>query len=106
MANQRQSAILAHLSLFGRDLAESWDAPRAISLAGISDAVGGVRSALHIPLKSLESEGLVFSRTAHVIGAPRRRKVFHITDSGREEARSGFGSAIGEGFSLALSEAT
>ena len=89
MPNQRQLAILTHLSLFGRDLEESWDVPRAISLAGISDAVGGVRSALHIPLKSLESEGLVFSRTAHVIGAPRRRKVFHITDSGREEARSG-----------------
>ena len=89
MPNQRQLAILVHLSGFGRDLEESWDVPRAISLAGIAESMGLVRSALHRPLKSLESEGLVFSRSAHVIGAPRRRKVFHITDSGREEAREG-----------------
>ena len=89
MPNQRQLAILVHLSSHGRDLEESWDVPRAISLAGIAEHLGVVRSALHPPLKSLESEGLVFSRSAHVIGAPRRRKVFHITDSGRDEARAG-----------------
>ncbi len=89
MPNQRQLAILVHLSGFGRDLEESWDVPRAISLAGIAEHLGVVRSALHPPLKSLEAEGLVSSRSAHVIGAPRRRKVFHVTDSGREEARSG-----------------
>ena len=38
------------------------------------------------PLNSLEEQGLVISRTAHVIGAPRRRKVYHATDTGREEA--------------------
>ena len=89
MPNQRQLAILVHLSSHGRDLEESWDVPRAISLAGIAEHLGVVRSALHPPLKSLESEGLVFSRSAHVIGAPRRRKVFHVTDSGREEAIAG-----------------
>ena len=89
MPNQRQLAILVHLSGFGRDLEESWDVPRAISLAGIAEHLGVVRSALHPPLKSLEAEGLVSSRSAHVIGAPRRRKVFHATDSGREEARAG-----------------
>ena len=89
MPNQRQLAILVHLSGFGRDLEESWDVPRAISLAGIAEHLGVVRSALHPPLKSLEAEGLVSSRSAHVIGAPRRRKVFHISDRGREEAREG-----------------
>ena len=89
MLNQRQLAILVHLSGFGRDLEESWDVPRAISLAGIAEHLGVVRSALHPPLKSLEAERLVSSRSAHVIGAPRRRKVFHVTDSGREEARAG-----------------
>ena len=87
--NQRQLAIIVHLSGFGRDLEESWDVPRAISLAGIAEHLGVVRSALHPPLKSLEADGLVSSRSAHVIGAPRRRKVFHVTDRGREEARSG-----------------
>jgi len=84
--NQRQLAILAYLSDFGRVLEESWDVPRAISLAGLSDHLGVVRSALHPPLKSLEAEGLVFSRTTHVTGAPRRRKVYHITERGREAA--------------------
>ena len=86
MTNQRQLEILAYLSSFGRDLEESWDVPRAISLVGLSEHLGVVRSALHPPLNSLEEGGLIVSRTAHVIGAPRRRKVYHATDAGREEA--------------------
>ena len=86
MPNQRQLEILAYLSGFSRDLEESWDVPRGISLAGLAEHLGVVRSALHPPLNSLEDEGLVTSRTAHVIGAPRRRKVYHATDTGREEA--------------------
>ena len=77
---------MTYLSGFGRDLEESWDVPRGISLAGLAEHLGVVRSALHPPLKSLEEQGLVTSRTAHVIGAPRRRKVYHATDTGREEA--------------------
>ncbi len=86
MPNQRQLAILAYLSDFGRGLEESWDVPRGISLAGLADHLGVVRSALHPPLKSLEGDGLIFSRTAHVTGAPRRRKVYHLTQRGRELA--------------------
>ena len=86
MPNQRQLEILTYLSGFGRDLGESWDVPREISLAGLAEHLGVVRSALHPPLNSLEEQGLVISRTAHVIGAPRRRKVYHATDTGREEA--------------------
>jgi len=84
--NQRQLAILSYLLDFGRDLEESWDVPRAISLAGLAEHLGVVRSALHPPLKSLESAGLVSSRSAHVIGAPRRRKVYHLTEAGRKLA--------------------
>ena len=79
MLNQRQLAIIVHLSGFGRDLEESWDVPRAISLAGIAEHLGVVRSALHPPLKSLQADGLVSSRSALVIGAPRRWKVFHVS---------------------------
>ena len=86
MPNQRQLEILTYLSGFGRDLEESWDVPREISLAGLAEHLGVVRSALHPPLNSLEEQGFVISRTAHVIGAPRRRKVYHATDTGREEA--------------------
>ena len=86
MLNQRQLAILVYLSDFGRDLEESWDVPRAISLAGLAEHLGVVRSALHPPLKSLVEGGLASTRSAHVIGASRRRKVYHLTDKGREVA--------------------
>ncbi len=89
MISQRQRDILAHLSGFARDLEDSWDVPRDLSLVGLAEHLGVVRSALSIPLKSLEEGGLVTSRTAHVIGASRRRKVFHVTDKGREASESG-----------------
>ena len=86
--SQRQHEILVLLAAYGRDLEGSWDVPRAISLAGMAEHLGVVRSALHPPLKGLEREGLVTSRSARVIGAHRKRKVYHITDSGREAASS------------------
>ncbi len=85
--SQRQLDILAFLSGFGRDLEESWDVPRGLSLAGLSEHLGVVRSALNPPLKSLQKEGYVTTRTTHVIGSPRRRKVFHATEKGREASR-------------------
>ena len=99
--SQRQLDILAHLSGFGRDLEESWDVPRGLSLMGIAEQIGVVRSALNPPLKSLLGEKLVFSRSAHVIGSPRRKKVFHVTEKGRmiseesEETKPIRGRAIG-----------
>ncbi len=86
--SQRQLDILAYLSGFARDLEDSWDVPRGLSLVGLAEHLGVVRSALNVPLKSLQDEGLVSSRTAHVIGASRRRKVFHVTQKGREASES------------------
>ena len=63
---------------------EAWDVPRELSLPGLAESLGVVRSALHAPLTSMEEEGLVITRTAHVIGGgSRRRTVVHITDDGR-----------------------
>ena len=94
--------ILTYLSGFGRDLEESWDVPREISLAGLAEHLGVVRSALHPPLNSLEEQGLVISRTAHVIGAPRRRKVYPATDTGREDFVGAVSSSLSEGSSILL----
>ncbi len=88
MISQRQLDILAFLSGFPRDLEDSWDVPRGLSLVGLAEHIGVVRSALNNPLKSLEEAGLVSTRTAHVIGASRRRKVFHVTEKGRKESHS------------------
>lgn len=85
MLKQAQLKILSHLEKFSVDLEESWDVPRGLCLPGISEAIGVVRSAVHSPLNELEKAGYVHSRNAHVTNAgSRRRKVVHITYSGRE----------------------
>ena len=88
MPNQRQLEILTYLSGFGRDLEESWDVPREISLAGLAEHLGVVRSALHPPLNSLEEEGL--DLVLQVILAPLLSKVPRTNgDANRAQAGSG-----------------
>ena len=86
MLSDTERGILLRLSEFSEEIEVSWDVPRAISLPGLADSLGLVRSSLHKPLTRLEEEGLVFSRVAHVIGGgSRKRKVIHITSLGREK---------------------
>lgn len=85
MLSEAQSRILSRLAQFGGELEAAWDVPRALSLPGLAESLGVVRSALHTPLSSLEAEGYVSTRSAHVTGGgSRRRTVVHITDTGRE----------------------
>jgi len=85
MLSEAQSRILSRLAQFGGELEVAWDVPRALSLPGLAESLGVVRSALHAPLSSLEAEGYVSTRSAHVTGGgSRRRTVVHITDTGRE----------------------
>ncbi|MBT61368.1 MAG: hypothetical protein CMA63_07460 [Euryarchaeota archaeon] len=84
-----QERILHHLGQFSSDLETAWDVPRDLSLPGLSDALGVVRSALNIPLSLLEETGMVTKRMAHVIGTgTRRRNVFHLTEQGRTAVQS------------------
>ena len=77
--------ILRWLDDHPASLESAWDVPRSISLEGIADGIGVVRSALFQPMSVLEEEGLIMTRQAHVIGAGRRkRKVVHITEQGRQ----------------------
>ncbi|MBT6972636.1 MAG: ATP-binding protein, partial [Euryarchaeota archaeon] len=74
------------LGKFSKELVDSWDVPRELSLPGLSEALGVVRSALHSPLNALMEGGLVEFRLAHVIGGgSRRRNVYHLTEAGRVE---------------------
>jgi len=87
MLSETQRRLLLRLADFGVEVESAWDAPRALSLPGLAEHLGLVRSAIHNPLKELESSGLISTRSAHVIGGgPRRRTVVHLTDTGRQRA--------------------
>ena len=87
MLPESQARILRLLARYPDELLEAWDVPRELSLPGLSESLGLVRSALHEPLKALEEEGLVQTRTAHVIGGgSRKRNVIHLTAKGRQQA--------------------
>ena len=77
--------ILRWLESHPASLESAWDVPRSLSLEGIADSIGVVRSALFQPMSILEEKELLFTRQAHVLGGGRRkRKVVHITQEGRD----------------------
>lgn len=77
--------ILRWLESHPSSLESAWDVPRSLSLEGIADGIGVVRSALFQPMSVLEEKGLLMTRQAHVLGGGRRkRKVVHVTEEGRD----------------------
>ena len=87
MLPESQARLLRLLARYPAELAEAWDVPRELSLPGLSESLGLVRSALHEPIKALEEQGLVQTRNAHVIGGGnRKRSVVHLTAKGRQQA--------------------
>jgi len=89
MLSDTERRILSRLSEFSEELEGSWDVPRSLSLPGLAESLGLVRSSLHKPLMKLEKEGFVFTRTTHVIGGgSRKRTVVHLTSNGRVKANS------------------
>ena len=86
MVTGPEARILARLATFPSSLESAWDVPRELCLPGLSEYLGVVRSALHAPLYELVKKKLIVERKAHVIGGgSRRRKVYHITETGRAE---------------------
>lgn len=84
MLSRSQEKLLRYLGGFPDALAQAWDVPREVSLPGLSDAMGVVRSGLNQPLNALLDRKLILVRVAHVIGGgARRRQVYHITETGR-----------------------
>ena len=83
MLSRSQEKLLRYLGTFPDALAKAWDVPRAVSLPGLSEAMGVVRSGLNQPLNVLLDEGYIVVRVAHVLGGgSRRRQVYHITEKG------------------------
>jgi MoxR-like ATPase len=87
MLSEAQTRLLRLLATFPATLEQAWDVPRELSLPGLAERLGVVRSALNPPIYSLEDGGMVHTRKAHVIGGGhRKRTVIHITDEGRNVA--------------------
>jgi len=77
------------LHLFDNPLPEgNWEAPDAVTQAGISAAVHVQRK--HVPrtLKRLEQRSELITGQRHVPGAKQRRRVYGLTANGRERANS------------------
>jgi len=74
MLSRPQEKLLRYLGTFPEALDQAWDVPRNLSLPGLAEAMGVVRSGLNRPLNLLESEQLITVRVAHVIGGGSRRR--------------------------------
>ena len=77
------------LHLLDHQLPENnWEAPMAITQAGISAAVHVQRK--HVPrtLKRLEGKSFLNTTSRHVPGARQRRRVYSLTNQGHESAQS------------------
>lgn len=85
MVSQTQERLIRWLGRFPASLDDAWDVPRGVSLPGLSEAMGVVRSALHIPLNELVERELILSKIAHVTGGgSRRRSIYLLTEKGRD----------------------
>ena len=77
------------LHLLNHRLPENnWEAPMELTQAGISAAVHVQRK--HVPrtLKRLEEQNCLNTTSRHVPGARQRRRVYSLTNEGRERAQS------------------
>jgi tetratricopeptide (TPR) repeat protein/DNA-binding MarR family transcriptional regulator len=79
--------ILLHLSELDK-YRDDPDVPMGVSQEGIAQKIGTQVVNASRALSSLESEGLVFDRLAHVRGAPRRRRAYFLTEKGKAAANA------------------
>ena len=64
------------------------DVPLAVSQEGIASRLGTQVHNASRALSSLQADGLVSDRLAHVRGAPKRRRAYFLTERGRRAAES------------------
>ena len=75
--------LLLHLSELDKHRDDA-DVPLAASQEGIAQELQIQVHNASRALSSLQEEGLVFDRLAHVRGAPRRRRAYFLTEKGRQ----------------------
>ena len=79
--------ILLHLSDLDK-FRDDPDVPMGASQEGIAQKLDTQIFNASRSLSSLESDGLVFDRLAHVRGAPKRRRAYFLTEKGKAAAHA------------------
>ena len=79
-----EEKICLHL-LENNHLRSQYIMPETVSQNGIAESVGVQRGHASVALISLKSKGLIEEKVNRVEGSSRRKKVYFLTDSGREE---------------------
>ncbi|MGA1793028.1 MAG: hypothetical protein ACMUHM_03665 [Thermoplasmatota archaeon] len=64
---------------------DSYSVPQAVTQGGMSDILSVRQNNLSRELQSLTTRGLLVSRSAHITGHQRRRKVYFLSQKGIEE---------------------
>jgi ATP/maltotriose-dependent transcriptional regulator MalT/DNA-binding MarR family transcriptional regulator len=80
-----EDAVMLHL-LDLTKFQDEFEVPLELTQPGIADAVGIRRSHVANVVKNLKEKGNVDDRTAHVKNQPRKRKIYFLTDNGKDYA--------------------
>jgi len=83
----QKKRMLLYLERFDKYIS-AWEVPFGVSQDGIGEALGILINNVSRTLSAMKEEGIVFSRLAHVRGIVRRRRVYFLTNKGREEANN------------------
>jgi DNA-binding MarR family transcriptional regulator len=83
----QKKRMLLYLDRFDKFIS-AWEVPFGVSQDGIGEALGILINNVSRTLSAMKEEGLVFSRLAHVQGIIRRRRVYFLTNKGKEEANN------------------
>lgn len=87
LALSSNERLLLHLMEMDR-FRDDAEVPLAASQEGIAQRLQVQVHNVSRALSSLESEGLVSDRLAHIRGAPKRRRAYFLTENGRATAQS------------------
>ena len=67
---------------------DRYEVPETVSQAGIARELGLRQNHVSRAISELESGGLVFSRSSHIVAQPRRKKVYFLTSKGVEDTKA------------------
>ncbi len=81
-----EDQLVLHLLNFG-GFEEEYKVPFPISQLGIARILNATRSHISYYIKKMKRKGIIVERLGRIIDLPRKRKVYFLTDEGREYGR-------------------